>query len=714
MNTQEDWGRCVLVDATPADTERLCVLPAVEVVPAAELEERLSGGEGRVDLVVVGSGAASPVSLVQRAHRAVPDAGVAVLATDTADVHRRVSFAPGVPLDLLVAAADDGDLLDRLRALRLAAAGRRRHAAVMAAVVRSAAQAAGSAPAGVTAVGALLEHAPIAVLVVDPSGELLGWNRRAEVMLDLQPSINGQSVDAVIPGALSIMVPVDFSAGKIPHASAAPLQVALAGRAVEISAVSTQTDQGRPVVLLLAVDVTAQREAERERERLAGHVQLLARVSESLMASLDVPGSLVSLSRVLVPALADWVSIHVLTVHNQVQNVVIDHRDPALAPVARAVEQLQLRRSIFTEPSLRAAAGERVLLPLVDARELADQVFDAELRSLVRQLGMGSALAVPLPGRDGVLGSLLLVNAPGSRSFDDTEMALAVEVGRRAGIALDRARLGTAQAQLAEGLQRSLLTDPPQPNHAQIVVRYVPAAEAARVGGDWYDAFVQPGGTTMLVIGDVAGHDTAAAATMGQLRGLLRGIATYSDARPAEVLRGLDASMDSLQLGALATAAVVRFEQTPEQRQEGRTRMVWASAGHPPPLILHSDGSVTVPADWQGDLLLGVDPGAGRRERVITLDRDATVLMYTDGLIERRDAPLDDGLDRLVHAVTDLADAGLDELCDGVLDRMVRGRPDDDVALVAVRLHRQDRPRPADAGANSIPPSGPFPPRLAQ
>ncbi|SDY60258.1 Stage II sporulation protein E (SpoIIE) [Modestobacter sp. DSM 44400] len=136
------------------------------------------------------------------------------------------------------------------------------------------------------------------------------------------------------------------------------------------------------------------------------------------------------------------------------------------------------------------------------------------------------------------------------------------------------------QRQLAEELQRSLLTGPFEPDHAEIVVRYTPAAEAARVGGDWYGAFLRPSGSTMLVIGDVVGHDTAAAAAMGQLRALLRGIATYSDAGPAEVLRGLDAAMTLLQLRTYATAAVARFEQTEEELARGVTRMRWGNAGH--------------------------------------------------------------------------------------------------------------------------------------
>jgi serine phosphatase RsbU (regulator of sigma subunit) len=211
----------------------------------------------------------------------------------------------------------------------------------------------------------------------------------------------------------------------------------------------------------------------------------------------------------------------------------------------------------------------------------------------------------------------------------------------------------------------------------------------------------------MLVIGDVVGHDTAAAAAMGQLRGLLRGIATYSDAGPAEVLRGLDTSMTTLQTRTLATAAVARFEQTPEELERGITRMRWANAGHLPPLVINPDGSVAELAAWKGDLLLGVDPEARRQESVVTLDRGATVLLYTDGLVERRDADLDAGMVRLRDAVIELADLPLEKLLDELIERLVHGRPEDDVALVAIRLHRQDEPRPAEAGPNRVPPNVP-------
>ena len=245
-------------------------------------------------------------------------------------------------------------------------------------------------------------------------------------------------------------------------------------------------------------------------------------------------------------------------------------------------------------------------------------------------------------------------------------------------------------AELAEGLQRSLLTDPPHLGDTAVVVRYVPAAEAARVGGDWYDAFLQRDGSPVVVIGDVVGHDTEAAAAMGQLRGLLRGIAHYSGAGPAEVLRGLDEAIAGMHTDTLGTAIVARFER-PSAGGQGWRRLRWANAGHPPPILIGVDGEVRLLGPESGDLLLGVDPASTRSEPVITVEPGTTVFLYTDGLVERRDRPIDHGLDRLVRLLGTLADRPLEELCDAVLGGMLPSTPQDDVALVAVRLSALDR-----------------------
>jgi serine phosphatase RsbU (regulator of sigma subunit)/PAS domain-containing protein len=462
---------------------------------------------------------------------------------------------------------------------------------------------------------------------------------------------------------------------------------------------------------LYFADVTDRRRSADQAARATSRLALLAQVNADLVGAADVPAAVARLPRLLVPALAEGCMLTLVEGDGRPRDVGWWHTDPTRRAVLEKYVAARLDSMPVDSPLarvLQAGQPEHVSPATAAAVPLAGRA-----REQLDLLGEISADVLPIQGHEKVLGALTLFSSAGRRRDVDEETT-AREIADRIGLALENARLTSAQAKLAEDLQRSLLTEPPQPDHGQIVVRYVPAAEAARVGGDWYDAFIQPGGSTMLVIGDVAGHDTAAAATMGQLRSLLRGIASYSDAGPVEVLRGLDAAMDLLQVGSLATAAVVRFEQSPDEVERGVTRMVWANAGHPPPLVVDPDGTPAVPASWRGDLLLGVDPTVQRREHVLSLDRGATVLLYTDGLIERRDSALDDGLERLVQVVTELAGSSLDELCDGVLDRMLAGRPEDDVALVAVRLHRQDRPRPAEAGPTVVPESVPDPPHPAQ
>jgi GAF domain-containing protein len=452
------------------------------------------------------------------------------------------------------------------------------------------------------------------------------------------------------------------------------------------------------------LEITQRRRDQERAERSAQRLAILARVSAEMAGTLDAQVATSHLPRLVVPELADFCIVTVVDPDGRPRDVGSWHSDAAARTLLERYAQIRLDAMPAASPVARALiAGDPV-------RESGDTVRDmlvpGEARDLLHLLGPETAVVLPLRGRGRTLGLLTLYYRPGS-PLPDEDIATAQDVADRAGLALDNARLYNAQQQLAEGLQRSLLTEPPEPDHAEIAVRYLPAAEAARVGGDWYDAFLQPGGTTMLVIGDVVGHDTEAAAAMGQLRSLLRGIATYSDAGPVEVLRGLDASMATLQVRTLATAAVARFEQTPDEFDRGVTRMRWANAGHLPPLVINPDGSVAELASWRGDLLLGVDVDVRRRESVVTLDRGSTVLLYTDGLIERRDADLDDGLVRLRDTLVEIADRPLDDLLDEVIERLVHGRPEDDVAIVAVRLHPQDRPRPPEAGPVRVPPTVP-------
>lgn len=243
--------------------------------------------------------------------------------------------------------------------------------------------------------------------------------------------------------------------------------------------------------------------------------------------------------------------------------------------------------------------------------------------------------------------------------------------------------------QLAEALQQALLTPPPKPDHLHIVVRYRPAAHEAQVGGDWYDAFIHPDGATVVTIGDVMGHDGFAAAKMGQLRGLLRALAfdaggSGAPESPAAILTRVEHAARGLAVDALATAVLARIERVPDEPLSSRRIVRWANAGHPPPVLVHVDGTVEL-LDAKPDLLLGVDATAPRRDHTTELPPGSTLLLYTDGLIERRTWSLDDGLARLREVLEQVGDVTTDELCDSLLARLAPEAGDDDIALIAVR-----------------------------
>jgi PAS domain S-box-containing protein len=457
------------------------------------------------------------------------------------------------------------------------------------------------------------------------------------------------------------------------------------------------------------LDITTRRRTEEAARRDARRLALIARVSDTLSTALidrrGGHGALQELLEAVVPELGDWAIASLIGEDGRLHDVASWHVDPDLRPVTARYARVRLSALTSTAPIVAAlSTGEVTVVPDV-AAAVGHGLPEGEARDAYWQLDPGTAVALALIARGRVLGAMSVYRGRDREPMDAVDRATLREVADRAALALDSAALHEQERRMAEELQRSLLTDPPAPDHSQIAVRYVPAVQAAQVGGDWYDAFLQPGRATVLAIGDVVGHDTVAAAAMGQLRSLLRGIAYSSGSGPAAVLSALDRAIDGLQVHTLATAAVARLEQELVDRERGETRLRWSSAGHPPMLVLHADGSVQVLAAGRADLMLGVDPGAVRHEHVVVLNQGATVIMYTDGLVEGPDLPLDDGVTRLAGLLAELGDLPLEELCDRLLTGMRPKGSEDDVALVAVRLHAEDQPRPADAGPEVAPPT---------
>ncbi|MGY1604046.1 SpoIIE family protein phosphatase [Geodermatophilus sp. SYSU D00815] len=419
------------------------------------------------------------------------------------------------------------------------------------------------------------------------------------------------------------------------------------------------------------------------------HLQLLADVGEVLSDTLDISAQIDQLTSLVVPALGDWCWLVVTDEQGRLTEMSTGHRDPARrGEVDEYVRAMLGGATEEATPHRVSRTGRPVVIPEIGRDHLERVLPDPALRELFARLGAVSTAVVPLAARGQVLGALGLLNGADRGPHTQAEVDTAVEVGRRAGLALQHARLFVQQRALAETLQRSMLTAPPEPDHSEIVVRYVPAAAAtgAEIGGDWYDAFLQTDGATVLAIGDVVGHDSRAAASMGQVRGLLRGISYSSGAAPARVLTELDRAVHGLALDTMATCLVARLEKD----DGGRTRLRWSNAGHLPPIVLDADGAVTVLDGGTFDLLLGVAPDTERCDHVAEIERGATVLLYTDGLVERRDRDIDAGTAELVEVLRECAGLPLAELCDRVLTRLFLPDTEDDVALLAVRLHPED------------------------
>jgi serine phosphatase RsbU (regulator of sigma subunit) len=297
----------------------------------------------------------------------------------------------------------------------------------------------------------------------------------------------------------------------------------------------------------------------------------------------------------------------------------------------------------------------------------------------------------PLRLGDDLLGSLSVAWAEERDSIPADELALIAAFAAQCTQALARIRADAQQQQVAlqlqrlsETLQRSLLSQPAHGSTVMTVaVRYLPAITSAQVGGDWYD--VHPAGSSTLVsVGDVAGHDRNAAAGMAALRNVLRGLAVHSDASPAELLRDLDRAVDRLDLDLLATALAGRVEPHPDADRGRALQLRWASAGHLPPLVRLADGTVHV-LDDDSDPMLGVAPDRPRTERITELPEGSLLLLYTDGLVERRAESISAGLARLADALADVGGGEVEQVSDLLLARMLPTAPDDDVALLVLR-----------------------------
>lgn len=416
-----------------------------------------------------------------------------------------------------------------------------------------------------------------------------------------------------------------------------------------------------------------------ELDRLA----LLAETTTQLTSTLDVDEALLRLADLTVPRLADWAVFDLLTERDEVRRVlVMEHKDGELVgredlqgpmPPVPAESPMPLSRALRGAASSIAGPSTYQGPP--------DSGIAVEQQRLFTVTGMHSAAIAPIRGLRDVLGALTLGRSRRPEAFGPGDLPLLEDLTRRAGLALDNARLYQRQRKVAETMQRHLLPQLPVVPGLEMTARYVPAPDASSVGGDWYDAFPLAVPTHALAIGDVVGHDLDAAAGMAQVRNMLRAYAwSHPDDAPSTVVARLDDAV--MHIAEVPMATMILATLSPGE--DTRWRMRWTNAGHPPPLLVTHDGQARYLEEGRG-ILLGTGVTMPRLDAVTVLPPRATLLLYTDGLVESPQYGIDHGLDRLRRHAASLAHRPLSSFCDALLDRVRPSDNDDDVAVIALR-----------------------------
>ncbi|MET7915610.1 SpoIIE family protein phosphatase [Streptomyces avermitilis] len=454
---------------------------------------------------------------------------------------------------------------------------------------------------------------------------------------------------------------------------------------------------GHPIgVAWLGTDNTARRAAAREAASARRNLALLNEAGARIGNSLDLETTARELLDVVVPGFCDLATVDLY------QGLLAGDETPP----GRADGSAELRRVAFssavsdapfvggpTPVAVGAVHHYPFNSPGADAlRTGRPQHVPPEDGGLIQ-----STLAVPMVAHDTVVGLAQFSRTKGSEPFGERDRALAVELAARAAVCIDNARLYRREHERALILQRSLLPPgDPEASGLDIACRYLPGNAATEVGGDWFDVIELPGHRTALVVGDVMGRGLRAAVAMGELRTAVRTLALL-DLEPAEVLSALD----EIARGLGTPGGVQQATRTARQPRDAdlsevylatcvyavydsvTRRCTFANAGHLPPVLVEP-GETALMLDVPPGMPLGVG-GEPFEEVEVELPEGALLALYTDGLVESRDHPLDEGLQAFVGALTDPT-SPLEDVCDHVLNTLDTHHGEDDIALLMARV----------------------------
>ncbi len=423
----------------------------------------------------------------------------------------------------------------------------------------------------------------------------------------------------------------------------------------------------------VAENVTAVKSAE-------VHTRVLSETGRILSASLDYQQTLRNVAWAAVPALADWCLVELAgEPDDRRDQVVVAHRNPRRRDLAGQLAGLEPDEPGEHSASSRVIdTGDSALLAEVDESDLVRIARGPGQLRVLRELGIRSAIVVPMRIRDRTLGAISFYTSDSLRRLTKPDLELAEQLGRRAAVAVENSRLHTRLAEVAETLAQSLMPSPlPELADWEVAALYQPAVvdERVEIGGDFYEVF-DAGPAPLALIGDVTGHGVAAATSTGLMRHGAR-FSARLEPEPEAILRHLHDELRERPSSAMCTALCATMHEQ---------RLVLASAGHPPALRVAADGDVTeVPIPGP---MLGAFEDSEWQAETLAVAPGELVLLYTDGVTETASASGERfGVDRLRRFLSEHAGAAPQALLsalDAALDLFRGGEPTDDIAALAL------------------------------
>lgn len=481
------------------------------------------------------------------------------------------------------------------------------------------------------------EASPDGILVVDQGGDIIFFNRRFAEMWGIPDEVLGsRSDEAAIQAVLDGLEDPDAFRAKIAYLYEHPEETSRDelrlrdGRVFDRYSAPVRSDDGHYHGRVWYFrDVTTERHYEQQLRTSRERADFLAEASRLLSSSLDYRETLTRLARLAVPRLADWCVIDMALPDGSPQQIEVAHVDPVKVDLAR-----RLREEFPPDPQSPYGSAEVIRTGMsqffseIPAELLQEIASGPRHLEMLEALGLRAALIVPLAARGRTFGAITMVTAESGRIYEPEDLQLAEDLAGRAALAVDNALLYGEREHVARTLQKTLLPPvlPIIPG-LRIAARYLPASRGMEVGGDFYDVFQNGHGGWAMVIGDVCGKGVEAASLTALARHTVRAAAMTSEA-PDRVLEILnEAIMDQQGDGRFCTAVYAKLHGRPDGFD-----CTLARGGHPPPLIVHRDG--TVDAVGRAGTLLGLFDDPMLTSETLQLGHGDTLFLYTDGVTD--------------------------------------------------------------------------------